>query len=320
VRIDRTLSPPDFRQAAGVSTSSRPPTFDLQSHSICSDGALTPAAVVAAAAAAGVRTLALTDHDTVDGVDEALAAAKRHAITVVPAVELSTVDDLGEDFHVLGYCIDHTDTGLASKLVEWRADRAARIDRMAEMLDELGLTPDPTELDARRAIGCPIGRPHLAAAAIAGNREQLRAAGLDEPSAFLEAYLVPGQPAYSRRTTPTVPEAIDAIHAAGGVAVWAHPFWDLAHDDDVRAALTRFAAAGMNGVEAFYATHNREQTLMLCKLAAKLGLLTTGSADFHGPDHRLFSRFRAFDLYGVKPRLGPIRRRPGSAGQRASQA
>jgi predicted metal-dependent phosphoesterase TrpH len=291
-----------------MSTRGRAPTFDLQSHSLCSDGTLEPAAVVAAAAAAGVRTLALTDHDTVDGVAEALAAAKRCAITVVPAVELSTVDSLGEDFHVLGYGLDHTDATLARRLVEWRADRAARIDRMVEMLDELGLKPDPTELEARRALGCPIGRPHLAAAAIAGNRELLQAAGLDEPSAFLEAYLVPGQPAYCRRTMPTVPEAIDAIHDAGGVAVWAHPYWDLAHDDDVREAVARFAAAGLDGVEAFYATHNRDQTLLLCELAAEHGLLTTGSADFHGPDHRLFSRFRAFDLYGLKPRLGPIGR------------
>jgi predicted metal-dependent phosphoesterase TrpH len=291
-----------------MSTRGRAPTFDLQSHSLCSDGTLEPAAVVAAAAAAGVRKLALTDHDTVDGVAEALAAAKRCAITVVPAVELSTVDPLGEDFHVLGYGLDHTDAELGRKLVEWRADRAARIDRMVEMLDELGLTPDPTELDARRVSGCPIGRPHLAAAAIAGNREMLQAAGLDEPSAFLEAYLVPGQPAYCRRTTPTVPEAIDAIHDAGGVAVWAHPFWDLAHDDDVREALARFSAAGLDGVEAFYATHNREQTLLLCELADEHDLLTTGSADFHGPEHRLFSRFRAFDLYGAKPRLGPIGR------------
>ncbi|MEA2150417.1 MAG: 3,5-nucleoside bisphosphate phosphatase [Solirubrobacteraceae bacterium] len=289
-----------------MSTRGRPPTFDLQSHSVCSDGTLEPAAVVAAAAAAGVRTLALTDHDTVDGVPEALAAGRRYAITIVPAVELSTVDALGEDFHVLGYGLDHTDATLARRLVEWRADRAARIDRMVEMLDELGMAPDPTELEVRRATGCPIGRPHLAAAAIAGNRELLAAAGLDEPSAFLEAYLVPGQPAYCRRTTPTVAEAIKVIHDAGGVAVWAHPFWDLAHDDDVRDGVARFAAAGLDGIEAFYATHNREQTLLLCDAADELGLLTTGSADFHGPDHRLFSRFRAFDLYGRKARLGPI--------------
>jgi predicted metal-dependent phosphoesterase TrpH len=289
-----------------VSSTDGVPTFDLQSHSTCSDGSLPPAAVVAAAAGAGVRLLALTDHDTVDGIPEALAAAREHAIGLVPAVELSTADVLGEDFHVLGYGIDHTDRLLARRLHDWCEDRARRIERMAARLTELGLPPDRTELDARRATGCPIGRPHLAAAAIEANRERLRHDGLDECSAFLEAYLVPGAPAYSRRTTPTVAEAIAAIHDAGGVAVWAHPFWDLAGPEDVSEALARFAAAGLDGVEAFYVTHNRAQTQLLCTLAGDHGLLTTGSADFHGPEHRRFNRFRAFELHGCEPRLGPI--------------
>jgi 3',5'-nucleoside bisphosphate phosphatase len=289
-----------------VSSPAGAPTFDLQSHSTCSDGALAPAAVVAAAAAAGVTLLALTDHDTVDGVPEALAAAAEHAIELVPAVELSTADVLGEDFHVLGYGIDPADPALAQRLVGWRADRARRIEHMAQRLTELGLPPDRAELDARRGTGHPTGRPHLAAAVISAHRERLRRDGLDECSAFLEAYLVPGCAAYCRRTTPTVTEAIEAIHDAGGLAVWAHPFWDLASPDDVRGALARFAAEGLDGVEAFYATHDRDQTRLLCALADKHGLLTTGSADFHGPEHGCFSRFRAFELHGCKPRLGPI--------------
>jgi predicted metal-dependent phosphoesterase TrpH len=299
-----------------MSTPSGAPTFDLQSHSTCSDGSLEPAAVVAAAAAAGVELLALTDHDTIEGVEEALDAAAEHGIGLVPAVELSTADVLGEDFHVLGYGIDHTDAALRARLRSWCEDRALRIERMADRLDEIGLPPDRSLLAERRARGCPIGRPHLAAAAIAGNRERLRREGLDEPSAFLEAYLVAGAPAYSRRTTPTVGEAIEAIHDAGGVAVWAHPFWDLAGPEDVSAALTRFAGCGLDGVEAFYVTHDRAQTQLLCTLADELDLLTTGSADFHGPDHVRFSRFRAFDLHGFQPRLGPLH----GAGERPRQA
>ena len=282
------------------------PSFDLQSHSRCSDGALDAAAVVAAAADAGVRLLALTDHDTVAGVRTAQAAAAEHGIGLVPAVENSTADVLGEDFHVLGYGIDPDDAGFDARLAEWRADRAARIDRMADKLAELGLAPERSEIERRRAAGLPVGRPHLASAVIAAHRERLGAEGLGEPSAFLEAYLCRGGPAYSRRTTPTVAEAIDAIHAAGGVAVWAHPFWDLAGDDDVGAALDRFAAAGLDGVEAFYPTHGEPQTRLLCAAAERLDLLTTGSADFHGPQHIRFSRFRAFELYGLEPRLGPI--------------
>ena len=282
------------------------PSFDLQAHSTCSDGALDPAAVVAAAAGAGVRLLALTDHDTVAGVGEAQAAAAAHGIGLVPAVEISTVDVLGEDFHVLGYGIDAGDAALHERLGAWRADRAARVDRMADKLAALGLPPDRSELEARRAAGLPLGRPHLANAAIAANRERLEREELAECSAFLEAYLCTGGPAYSRRTMPTVGEAIDAIHAAGGVAVWAHPFWDLADDAEVVAALQRFEAAGLDGVEAFYATHDAAQTRLLCDEAERLALLTTGSADFHGPGHSRFSRFRAFGLYGCEARLGEV--------------
>jgi len=282
------------------------PRFDLQSHSTRSDGALEPADVVAAAAVAGVELLALTDHDTVDGVEEAQAAGIAHGVTIVPAVEISTVDELGEDFHVLGYGVDPTDAGLAAALGRWRSDRAARIDRMADQLTLLGLPPDRTEIEARRTAGLPVGRPHLANATIEAHGERLQADGLDECSAFLEAYLCKGGPAYSRRSTPTVPEAIDAIHAAGGVAVWAHPFWDLAADADVELALERFSAAGLDGVEAFYATHDAHQTRLLYGSAARLGLLTTGSADFHGPEHNRFSRFRAFSLFGCEPRLGAV--------------
>ncbi|UUY03503.1 hypothetical protein LRS13_23000 [Svornostia abyssi] len=92
----------------------------------------------------------------------------------------------------------------------------------------------------------------------------------------------------------------------GGVAVWAHPYWDIADDEDVEACLRRFAAAGLDGVEAFYATHTPEQTARLVALADELELLTTGSADFHGPDHPKFAEFLAFDTGGSEPRLGPI--------------
>jgi 3',5'-nucleoside bisphosphate phosphatase len=282
------------------------PRFDLQSHSLRSDGALEPAAVVAAAAAAGVRLLALTDHDTVDGVEEAVRAGPEYGVAIVPAVEISTVDDLGDDFHVLGYGVDPADAGLAAALERWRVDRADRIDRMADQLTRLGLPPDRSEIEQRRAAGLPVGRPHLATAAIEANEQRLARDGLDECSAFLEAYLCKGGAAYSRRTMPTVPAAIDVIHAAGGVAVWAHPFWDLDGDAGVGRALERFSAAGLDGVEAFYATHDAHQARLLCEAADRLGLLTTGSADFHGPQHRRFSRFRAFELHGCQPRLGPI--------------
>ena len=128
--------------------------------------------------------------------------------------------------------------------------------------------------------------------------------GIDGRDALFPAYLVPGAIAYVARSRPTVPEAIEVIHAAGGVAVWAHPFWDVEDAATALGTLERFAAAGLDGVECFYATHTREQTEALYRAAD--GLLTTGSADFHGPEHERFSTFGAFELYDLEPNLGPI--------------
>jgi predicted metal-dependent phosphoesterase TrpH len=277
------------------------PTFDLQSHSTHSDGTLAPAEVVARAAAAGVELLALTDHDSVAGVDEALAAARTHGIRVVPATELSTLDAAGEDLHLLGYGVDHRAPAFSAALAAFRADRRARGHRMADALRENGWELDVPERES-------LGRPHLAAAAFAhpANQARIRAAGLQTSSDLLVAELIPGAPSYRRRTLPTVAAAIELVHAAGGVAVWAHPFWDVEEPAAVLSAIDRFAALGLDGVEAFYVTHTAEQTRLVAGRCAELGLLTTGSADFHGPGHPLFSRFRAFELHGIEPRLGPI--------------
>jgi predicted metal-dependent phosphoesterase TrpH len=286
-----------------------PPTFDLQSHSTYSDGTLPPREVVARAAAAGVTLLALTDHDTVDGVAEALTAAGEHGITVVPATELSSIDGDHEDLHILGYGIDHTNNAFRTTLERFRADRARRADRMAQALQEAGFALDTAAIDERRAQGLPIGRPHLAQAAFdhPANAARIADEGLRDFGKLLEAYLIPGAPAYRRRTTPTVGEAIAAIHAAGGLAVWAHPFWDVDDPAEVTATIDRFAAEhALDGVEAFYATHTPEQTRIAYDAATARGLLTTGSADFHGPDHPRFHAFRAFALHGLKPHLGPL--------------
>jgi 3',5'-nucleoside bisphosphate phosphatase len=284
------------------------PTFDLQSHSLQSDGELAPAEVVRAAAAAGVELLALTDHDTVDGVDEALAAARRHGVRLTPATELSAVQEDAVDVHILGYEINHGDRLFRDRLESFRADRELRAERLAERLDQLGFVLARGPLEQRRAAGKPIGRPHLATAVIShpDNAARLAAEGLGDIGAFIEMYLVPGAPAYLPRLRPSVTEAIDAIHAAGGVAVWAHPFWDVDTDDEVLATIERFKRLGIDGVEVFYTSHTRAHVELLAHRCAQLGLLQTGSTDFHGPGHGFFDRFRAFELYGREPVLGPI--------------
>lgn len=290
------------------------PTFDLQSHSIHSDGALPAADVVAHAAAAGVELLALSDHDTVDGVPEAIAAAREHDLALSPAAELSAVHGAHEDLHILGYEIDPEDADLRESLRDFVGDRARRIEAMADRLRELGFELDDTPLLARRDAGKPIGRPHLADAVLAhpANAARLREEGIGDRSALFPPYLVPGAVAYVARSRPTVAAAIEVIHAAGGVAVWAHPFWDLDDAEETLASLKTFADMGIDGVEAFYPTHTEAQTKLLHEAATAAGMLTTGSADFHGPEHGNFSTFRGFELHGLEPNLGPIGARSGA--------
>src|SRR3954447_12056855 len=283
-------------------------TFDLQSHSVHSDGALDAATVVANAAEAGVELLALSDHDTVDGVLEAQEAATAAGVRLVRAAELSSVYERWEDLHILGYGVDVEDETFRARLEDARGDRERRADRMGDLLKELGWAIDPEPIQTRLAAGKPVGRPHLAGAVLQhpDNAERLEAEGHGDVSSFIPAYLIPGAPAYQPRTHPTVADAITWIHEAGGLAVWAHPFWDVDADEDVLANLKTFKGWGLDGVEAFYVTHTREQTHLLADAAAEKGLLTTGSSDYHGPEHRLFSRFLAFDLHGREPELGPI--------------
>src|SRR2546429_7891827 len=142
---------------------------------------------------------------------------------------------------------------------------------MAAGLEELASEPARTELEAGGAAGEPLGRPHLAAAV------------RDRPEGFFEESLVPGAPAFVPRTTPSVAEAIAVIHAAGGVAVWAHPFWDVSEPQEVLATLERFVALGLDGVEVFYSTHTEAQVALLAERSARDGLLQTGSAGLPRP-------------------------------------
>ncbi len=292
------------------------PRFDLQSHSTNSDGALPAAEVVERAAQAGVELLALSDHDTISGVSEAIAAGERLGVRVVPAVEISAVDEGSgragtpdaRELHILGYNIDHTGALLTERLVEFLADRERRTLRMAAGLKEAGFELDERQIEARIAAGKPIGRPHLAEAVLSApaNASRLAEEDIDDIGSLIRGYLIEGKPAFRLRETPTVAQAIEAIHEAGGVAVWAHPFWDISEPAEVLSSLDRFKALGIDGVETFYITHDEPQTRLLVARCEELGLLTTGSADYHGPENKLFSRFLAFETYGLEPNLGPI--------------
>jgi len=235
---------------------------------------------VASAFGDGVELLALSDHDTVSGVSEAIAAGERLGVRVVPAVEISAVDAdaaVRRELHILGYRIDHTDPLLTERLALFLADREQRTLRMAAALGELGLELDERELDARRAAGQPIGRPHLAEAVLAcpANSPRLAAEGIDDIGSMIRGYLVEGRAAFRMRETPTIAEAVDAIHDAGGLAVWAHPFWDVKDPAEVLATIDRFRADGLDGVEAYYGAYDPRER-------AKIAVNVAEDQDLHG--------------------------------------
>lgn len=260
------------------------------------------------AAADGVKLVALTDHDSVAGVAEAQAAAETLGIACISGVEISSLHEEAADLHILGYLVDTGNPALQERLEMGRRDRETRAERMVQALTALGYAVDGNLLQARVASGKAVGRPHIAQAAVGhpANAARLAEEGLQDPTAFLVAYLIEGRPAFVARAAPSVREAIEMIHAAGGLAVWAHPFWDFSDEARVLEAIEVFTGWGLDGVEAFYATHTEAQTRLLAERCARLGLITTGSSDFHGPSHRQFNRFRAFRTYGLSPRLGRL--------------
>jgi predicted metal-dependent phosphoesterase TrpH len=282
--------------------------FDLQCHSRYSDGVLEPAEVMARAKRDGMELVALTDHDTIDGVEEARDAAYELGLRFSPASEISAVEGRHQDLHVCGYGLDINARVLREALDVYRADRQRRVEGIADRLEDLGFTVDRTVLAERKAAGLPIGRPHIADAVLEhpANQERLQREGTTTKNTFFPEYIVPGAKAFVQRTQPTVYDAIDVIHAAGGVAIWAHPFWDLDDEQECVDTITRFADAGLDGVEVFYPTHDEHQTRLLHETCAKRGLLITGSSDFHGPEHDKFNRFGTFETFGLEPNLGPI--------------
>jgi predicted metal-dependent phosphoesterase TrpH len=265
--------------------------IELQSHSVVSDGQLQPAEVVEMAAAAEVSTLALSDHDAVAGVPAAEEAARRLGIELVPAVEMSCVHEYAEDLHVCGYWI-----GLDA--IAPTCDRAQqeRRSRAAEIVDNLRREGfDLTLDDAIREAGAAdsIGRPHIARAAGASG----------DLGPFFEEYLVPGAKAFVPRRWPTAEQAVSLIREAGGVAVVAHPYWDVKDPAQVEDLVHSLKP---DGIEAFYPSHTEEQTKHLLALCGELDLVPTASSDYHGPTHKTFSKFGDYDTFGLgEPQVPP---------------
>jgi 3',5'-nucleoside bisphosphate phosphatase len=266
--------------------------IELQSHSTVSDGQLVAAEVVAEAAKAGVTTLALTDHDAIAGVPEAQEAAERLGIELVPAIEMSCVHRYAEDLHVCGYWIDLEKMAPACDRAQ--EERRTRAGEIVQNLRREGF--DLTLDDAIREAGAAdsIGRPHIA-----------RAAGATgDLGPFFEEYLVPGAKAFVPRRWPTAEQAVELIRKAGGVAVVAHPYWDVKDPAQVEDLIRSLKP---DGVEAYYPSHTKEQTEHLLQLCSELDLVPTASSDYHGPTHKTFAEFAAYDTFGLGEPQVPLR-------------
>jgi len=257
--------------------------IDLHTHSNVSDGTDTPAELVVAAHEAGLDVVALTDHDTFDGLDRAVAAGREHGVEVVHGLELSCSRQ-GQSVHLLAYGADPEAAALAQEMVRVREGRSGRLRPVLDLLAGLGVPVTEEEVLAQVGSSPSVGRPHIADALVAAGWVQ------DRTEAF-DRFLADGGPAHVGRYAIEVGHGIDLVHAAGGVAVIAHP-WGRGRAELLPASfLTELVERhGLDGIEVDHQDHDAEARAELWALVDRLGVLGTGSSDYHGTgktDHGL---------------------------------
>lgn len=243
---------------------------DLHLHTLASDGRLTPTELIGLAAKQGLKTIAVTDHDTTDGLEEAVDAAKDFpSLRVIPGIELSA-DVPGDEVHVLGYFIDPHDSHLQAELRRFRAGRIDRAKTMVEKLGGLGIHVEWERVQHFAGDGA-VGRPHIAMALV-------EAGYCKEPKDAFPEYLGRNGLAYVERAKLTPEGAVDIIRRAGGAAVLAHP----AYMNDMEAGIASLAGIGLAGMEVHYAKYREETIRQLARLAHQYDLIPCGGSDYHG--------------------------------------
>ncbi|SCY86629.1 PHP domain-containing protein [Desulfoluna spongiiphila] len=252
--------------------------IDLHIHTTASDGSLSPLEVVRCARKAGLAAIAITDHDTVEGVREILSHGLPDDLRFITGVEISSLPPAPYrskgSFHILGYGIDPESPPLAEALESLRLQRETRNPQMISRLNDLGMDITLAEV-AAEAGGAVVGRPHMASIMV---RKKWVAS---VPEAF-DRYLATGRPAYVEKGRIDFENAVSLIRAAGGLPVLAHPVTVGLSPDDLKGLLKSLAGLGLAGVEAYYSTHSPELTRFLLGCAESLGLVVTGGSDFHG--------------------------------------
>jgi predicted metal-dependent phosphoesterase TrpH len=257
--------------------------IDLHTHSSVSDGTDTPAELVRKARAVGLDVVALTDHDTFDGLDEAAAEGDRLGIPVVRGMELSC-SRRGDSVHVLAYGADPASPGLAAEMARVRDGRLGRLAGVLAKLAELGVSVSEADVMAQVGDSPSVGRPHIADALIKAGHVR------DRQEAF-DRFLADGGPAHVHRYTIEVDRGIDLVHEAGGLAVIAHP-WGRGREYVLPSSVLEELVRdhGLDGIEVDHQDHDSETRQRLRTLADDLGLLATGASDYHGMgklDHEL---------------------------------
>ena len=252
--------------------------IDLHAHSTASDGTQPPAEVMASAKAAGLDVVALTDHDTTSGWAEAARAARSEGLTLVRGIEISCERD-GTSIHLLGYLTDPDHPGLSAELAKAREGRVSRLERMVELMAADGIPISYAEVQAQVPPGATEGRPHIADAlvhkGVLAHRDEAFADWLSNDS-----------PYYVRHYAPDPARAVELVVEAGGVAVQAHPFTRARGRTASDELIEELAAAGLAGVEVDHRDHDEDARSRGRALASTLGLLVTGSSDYHGAGKR----------------------------------
>jgi len=248
--------------------------IDLHAHSTASDGSFTPLELVRYAAEKKLSAMALTDHDCVDGVEEAVTEGERLGLEVIPAVELSA-DHPGGTMHILGFFVDRRQEGFCGRLRRLQEARRERNPKIIRNLQALGLNITYDEVVAASGGG-QVGRPHFA-------KVLIQKGYVSSTQEAFERYLKKGAPGYEEKFRFSPKDAIAAIHEAGGVAVLAHPF-TLYKDPSIPLdpLLDVLSKAGLDGMEVIYSTYSEDQARYYRERAEKFHLLASGGSDFHG--------------------------------------
>ena len=257
----------------------RPPAspVDLHVHSTASDGRLAPAAVIERAAGRGVELMSLTDHDTLAGIAEAQSAAQRHGLRCLAGIELSARWARGV-VHIVGLGVDPANARLTAGVAAQQAERCRRAERIGTRLQRAGFADIVERVNALVGAGVP-GRAHFARALVAAG------AAADMQAAF-DRYLQRGRPGYVAVDWAGIEAVVAWIHAAGGVAVFAHPLRYRLSRGALRAAIEAFVAAGGGAIEVSNGAGGRDDLLAAAALARRFGLRASMGSDFHDPDFR----------------------------------